>query len=64
MEKPKWNKPELIILIRGKVEEMVLLKCQWLGGSDDGQSALNGCADRLPAVAGYPATCAACSGTC
>ena len=62
MQKPKWNKPELIILVRGKPEEMVLLKCMFAGG--EGGAYQSGCADLLPAVAGYPASCMSCSGSC
>jgi hypothetical protein len=32
--KPKWDKPKLVILVRGKPEEKVLVSCkmQWPGG--------------------------------
>ncbi|MBU1006588.1 MAG: hypothetical protein KKH08_03225 [Candidatus Omnitrophica bacterium] len=33
--KPKWGKPKLIVLIRGKQEEMVLAGCKLSGVSGD-----------------------------
>jgi len=30
-KKPKWGKPKLIVLVRGKLEEMVLLNCKMPG---------------------------------
>ena len=32
-KKPRWDKPKLLILIRGKPEEMVLGFCKAAGGS-------------------------------
>lgn len=38
MQKKKWDKPELIVLVRGKPEEMVLAQCK--GGAFVGPSMI------------------------
>lgn len=40
MQKKKWEKPELIVLVRGKPDEAILLACKWgfyggAGSQDD-----------------------------
>ncbi len=40
--KKKWNKPELVVLVRGRAEESVLAACKSIGAGpgDDGPAAL------------------------
>jgi len=35
MPKKKWEKPKLIVLVRGKPEERVLAVCKWNPGGPD-----------------------------
>lgn len=41
-KKEKWGKPKLIILVRGKPDEMVLAACKTYGGSGPNDIA-DGC---------------------
>ena len=59
MQKQKWDKPELIVLVRGKPEEMVLLKCSNAPGWEPG-SFQAGCYEEFAGP--FPSTCSACAG--
>ena len=55
-EKPKWGKPKLIILVRGRPEERVLTYCKLLGSpptGPGGQLDYSWCED-------IPQTCLTC----
>jgi hypothetical protein len=38
-----WEKPKLIVLVRGKPEEAVLEGCKWFGTGDGPNTAQNYC---------------------
>lgn len=52
MRKEKWEKPKLIVLTRGKPEEMLLTTCK--ASTDIGSSAS---ASQTPCSDGYCADC-------
>lgn len=41
--KKRWRKPELEVLIRGKIEESVLCHCKTLAGSGQGYEGTGPC---------------------
>ncbi|MFC1597528.1 hypothetical protein ACFL5Q_06285 [Planctomycetota bacterium] len=43
--KKTWSKPQLIVLVRGKPEESVLLGCKALSDSGPGGFKCSGCSD-------------------
>ncbi len=43
MNKKKWEKPKLIVLVRGKTEEFVLTQCKDSGVVGSSSTDLNGC---------------------
>ena len=57
--KPKWEKPKLIILTRGRPEEMVLGMCK---GNGYGEGfGLSGPGDEVQACFHHEGTCSTCS---
>jgi hypothetical protein len=48
-KKPKWDKPKLIILTRGKPEERLLAGCKWANEDVSGYDDYNSkCMRRYP----------------
>ena len=47
-KKPKWSKPKLIILTRGKPEERVLAVCKGAEVTVEITTQANGCATDIP----------------
>lgn len=48
MKKKKWTTPMLVVLVRGRPEEMVLSACKW--GPPDGAGARDNTCTRYLAV--------------
>jgi len=44
VKKPKWGKPKLIVLVRGKLAESILVSCKGqVGGSASPENGWNNC---------------------
>lgn len=46
--KMKWQKPHLVVLVRGKPEENVLGTCKKAGSATDNSGTHDGCKDTSP----------------
>jgi len=60
MPKKKWERPQLIVLVRGKPEEMVMAGCKSCGG----MGPFTGPANTWFACSTAPVECAMCIGMC
>lgn len=59
--KPKWRKSKLLILVRGRKEEVVLIGCKSSGLSDNSGGSYGGCNWACPTYGGGTEYCSACS---
>jgi hypothetical protein len=60
MKKP-WEKPKLIILVRGKPAERTLVACKTDGSDSDPQIGYTGCDFPAPDGTGTPPVCNFCN---